>query len=114
MPAKSVSLAELLKNPHLIRPSPNINEPVTELSPHEQTLMEEDNDAIFQANLKRSRTDLTAQNHQTAYASSSVTPSPSTTADHHTPTDTNQQSTHASYTRHFLSAEPGKQACRES
>jgi len=117
-PVKTVSLADLLKNPNLIRPSGCIKRTESHLSPHEETLLEEENTSTIQGNTKRSRAELNVASLSTD--SSFVRPTPSLTALQHKKSNTQStpmevvQAKPSSSSGPFLSAAPGSQACWES
>lgn len=121
---KTVTLADLLKNPNLIRQTASNKH--THSSLHASTFMEEENAAVVSTNLKRSRNDLNGNNHladssQVPPMKSVITPSPSSkessNSSSSSPMETSQRDASKnvrSSNNHFLSAEPVEQACRKS
>lgn len=111
---KTVSLAELLKNPHLIRQSSKTIVTNSHITPHNATLNEEEVETVIQNNTKRSRTELTNVDSLKGNLAQS-TNSQSSVKNIVQPTLMEVvQNKSSPVTGHFLSAAPGSQGCRES
>jgi len=125
--SNSDALAKLLRNPNLIRPSFVESPSVTHNKEHtnKEHLMEEKSDVIITNKSKRSR-EITCNDdqqleengqHQLSKVGSVTT---SATTSHQTITKNGSSNTRThtpmevTQSRHFLSAGPGSQACRES